>query len=173
MQQQRLQRHEPLGLLIAVARSRIKQTVGELARPFRLSPQQFWVLVGIAESEGSSLGQLAARHHLDQPTASRVVTALVRRGLAVAGGDPEDRRRFRLVLTPAGRQLASRLAPLAAQVRAATVAGLTAAERELLSASLRRIVANLDRLAVSGRRSHLNGVTRDRRGGDDAAAPAR
>jgi len=170
MQQQRFQLHEPLGLLIAVARSRIKQTVGELARPFRLSPQQFWLLVGIAESEGSSLGQLAARYHLDQPTASRVVTALVRRGLVAAGGDPEDRRRFRLALTPAGRQLAERLAPLAAEVRAATVAGLSAAERELLSASLRRIVANLRRLAVNGRRLKQNGVEQRRRGGGNAAA---
>lgn len=162
MQRQRLQRHEPLGLLIAAARSRIKQTVGELARPFHLSPQQFWVLVGIAESEGSSLGQLAARHHVDQPTASRVVTALVRRGLVAVGGDPEDRRRSRLMLTPTGRQLAQRLAPLAAEVRAATVAGLSAAERELLDASLRRIVTNLDRFAVNKRRLNSRGEERKR-----------
>jgi len=148
--------------LIATVRSRIKQTVGGLARPFRLSPQQFWVLVGIAESEGSSLGQLAARHHVDQPTASRVVTALVRRGLVVAGDDPEDRRRSRLMLSPAGQQLAERLAPLAAEVRAATVAGLSAAEQELLGAALRRIVGNLDCVAVNGRRLSTRGGERRR-----------
>ena len=160
MQRQRLQRHEPLGLLIAAARSRIKQTVGLLARPFHLSPQQFWVLVGIAESEGSSLGQLAGRHHLDEPTASRVVTALVRRGLVAASGDPEDRRRFRLMLTTAGRQIAERLAPLAAQVRTATEAGLSTAERALVEASLRRIIANLERFAVPDRRSRTRGEER-------------
>jgi DNA-binding MarR family transcriptional regulator len=162
MQQQRLQRHEPLGLLIAAARSRIKQTAGELARPFRLSPQQFWVLVGIAEREGSSLGQLAARHHVDQPTASRVVTALVGRGLVAASGDPEDRRRFCLMLTPPGRRLAERLAPLAAKVRAAMVAGLSTAEQELLDASLRRIVANLERFAVNERRLNADGKEKKR-----------
>jgi len=51
---------EPIGLLIAAARHRIKQAVGSRVRPYDLTTQQFWVLVAIYERPGFSLGELAA-----------------------------------------------------------------------------------------------------------------
>jgi DNA-binding MarR family transcriptional regulator len=160
MQQQQLQRHEPLGLLIARVRSRLKRTVGGLVRPYRLSPQQFWVLVAIAEREGPSLGQVAGSHVLDEPTASRIVTTLARRRLVVVGGDPDDRRRLRLELTPAGKELAARLLPLAAEIRAAATEGLDEDEKERIAAALRRILTNLDRLAARHPARRAAGVYR-------------
>jgi len=147
MTKQPLPPQVPVGLLIAAVRRRIKQTVGDVARPMRLTPQQFWVMVGIFEREGLSLTELAERHPLDQPTASRVVAALARRRLVHVADDADDRRRSHLLLTESGRALAARLHPLAQEIRAATVAGFAPAELESLASALRRIVANLDRHA--------------------------
>src|SRR5262249_34513675 len=98
-------REEHIGLLIAAARRRIKQAVGELVRRYRLPAQQFWVLVAVRESGGLSLRELAKRLRMDEPTASRVVSALTERKLMRADAHPADRRRWCLHLGSAGAPL--------------------------------------------------------------------
>ncbi len=136
--------HEHIGLLIAATRRRIKQLVVGLAEPFGLSPQQFWVLVAVSEREGSALVDVARRHRMDQPTASRVVAALMKRRLVRVAVDPEDRRRSRLLLTPSGKALALQLRPLADEVREAIAGSLSAAERERLAVSLGKIITAVE-----------------------------
>ncbi|MFI5370256.1 MAG: MarR family winged helix-turn-helix transcriptional regulator [Candidatus Eisenbacteria bacterium] len=126
-------------------RRRIKQAVDARVRGHRLSPQQFWVLVAIAETEGGSLGALAARQHMDAPTASRVVTTLTRRGLARIAMHPTDRRRAVLALTPRGRVLAERMRAIAVEVRAAVEDGFTPEEKTRLRRDLARMLDNLER----------------------------
>ena len=137
---------EPVGLLIAAARRRMKRAVRDRVAPHGLSPQQFWVLVNIDEAEGPSLGAIAARLRLDAPTASRAVTQLMRRKLVKVEGDRGDRRRLRLWVTPLGRRKIGPLRELAAELRSAAVHGLTRDEEEALRALLRKIIENLDAL---------------------------
>jgi len=141
---------EHIGLLIAAARRRIKQAVGRRVRGYDLTTQQFWVLVSIYEHPGFSLGELAAHIRMDTPTASRVVFALMNRKLVEVRDDAADRRRARLHLKPAGAALAKELHPLAIATRAALVQGLSAAEQAALRMSLRKIIANMDRLQDGG-----------------------
>jgi len=163
MQMQRLQTQENVGLLIAVARRSIKQAVGELGRPYRLSAQRFWLLLGIYEREGLSLCELAGGSRIDEPTASRIVSALARHGLVHVADDPVDRRRSRLLLTRAGRDLAAQLAPLAEGLRLATVSGFSAAERRALVTSLRRVVENIDRFTRKWRDGGAHEPAEDQR----------
>ena len=137
---------EHIGLLIAAARRRIKQAVGSRVRRYDLTTQQFWVLVAIYEHPGFSLGELAAHIRIDTPTASRVVFALMNRKLVEVRDDAEDRRRARLHLKPTGAALAKEIHALATTVRAALVQRLSAAEQAALRISLRKIIANMDRL---------------------------
>ena len=137
---------EPVGLLIAAARQRMKRAVQERVAPHGLTPQQFWALINIDEMEGPSLGEIAARLRLDAPTASRAVTQLLRRKLVKAEGDRGDRRRLRLRLTALGRGKIAPLRALAAELRGAAVHGLTRDEEEALRALLRKIIGNLDAL---------------------------
>jgi DNA-binding MarR family transcriptional regulator len=137
---------EPIGLLIAAVRRRIRQAVGRHVRGYRLSTQQFWVLVAIAEHPGCSLSELAAHLRMDNPTASRVVFTLMERGFVQVRGDAADRRRACLSLGPAGAALAKALVALAAAVRGAVVQGMTPSELAALRLSLRKIIANMDRL---------------------------
>ncbi len=145
---------EHVGLLIAAARSRIKQLVLAEAAPFGLSPQQFWTLVALRESPGMSQAALAERVRADAPTVSRTLTTLLERGLVHTEPDPQDRRRSHVLLTRAGEELASEISVIADEVRAAVVDGMSAAEVAAVRRGLRRIVANLDRYeaCVRGRR---------------------
>src|SRR5512146_3026913 len=137
------------GLLIAVARRRIKQAVLARAAPHGLSTQQFWVLVHLQERAGLSQRELAARMDVDAPTVSRVLAALIARGLVRAEDDPEDRRRSRLRLTPAGRELGKALAADAAEIRRGVVAGMSAPEVDALRDGLRKVIDNVGRLSAA------------------------
>src|SRR5207247_5057827 len=130
LSRQLLSEQEPVGLLIGAARRRIKQAVGHRLRGYGLTPQQFWVVVHLRESEGLALRELAERLRLDQPTASRIVTLLRRRKLVRIGGHPADRRRCSLRLTGAGAELIGELYPLAREVREAVVQGMSPADQD-------------------------------------------
>ena len=135
---------EPVGLLIAAARRRMKRAVTERLRGHGLTAQQFWALINIDEADGSSLGEIAERLRMDAPAASRAVTQLLRRKLVRAEGDSSDRRRLRLRVTAAARAKLPPLRLLAAELRGAAVHGLTAHEEDALRMLLRKIIANLD-----------------------------
>jgi DNA-binding MarR family transcriptional regulator len=137
---------EPASLLIAAIRRRMKQVIGDQVREYGLTPAQFWMLNRVFEHEGLSLRELADSLHMDTPTASRVVAALVRLKHLRSEEDPDDRRRSRIVLTAKGRALADKLRPLAVQTRSAVEAPFTAAEREMLRALLKKSLQHMSRL---------------------------
>src|SRR6266516_2462082 len=97
---------EYLGLLIAVARRRFKQAVLVRAGRHRLSVQQFWMLIALAERPDVSQSRIAERLRGDAPTVSRTLSSLLERRLIRADLDPSDRRRTRVSLTAAGQRLA-------------------------------------------------------------------
>ncbi len=144
-----LPKQEYLGLLITVARRRIKQAVLSRLLPFRLGSQQFWVLLAIRAHPGASFGELAERQGLDAPTASRVIAGLHQRRLVRLELDPVDRRRSQIALSKSGEALASKLQPIANGVRAAIIEGMSAQEQEALRASLRKVMASLARFESS------------------------
>lgn len=124
----------------------MKQVVGRRVRRFGLTPQQFWVLVTILESDGPSLRDLVDRVRGDAPTISRVVAALVNRRLVRTSADPRDRRRSRLLPTAASRRMEDGLRTVAGELRRASTDGMSVAEVEAVRAGLRKLIANMDRL---------------------------
>ncbi len=137
---------EPIGLLIASARSRMKQAVLARTAVHRLPVQQFWLLIALWECPAVSQGELASRVQSDAPTTSRVLAGLIRRRLVRKDPDPRDRRSWRVSLTSEGRRLAEELYGTAGEIRAAVSDGMTDAEQDALRTGLRRIIENLDRL---------------------------
>ena len=137
---------EPVGLLIAAARRKMKRAVHERVAPHGLTTQQFWALVNIDEADRPSLREVAERMRMDAPTASRAVTQLLRRQLVKAEGDRNERRLLRLQLTRKGRAKIGALRHLAAELRGAAVHGLTRDEEETLRTLLRKVIGNLDEL---------------------------
>ncbi len=136
---------EYLGLLIAVARRRLKQAVLSRVARRHLSVPQFWMLIALSEQPGISQARLAARLHSDAPTVSRTLSGLLERRLVRVDLDPADRRRTRISLAPAGRRMVEDLAPLADEIRAAVIAGMSTDEIAAVREGLRRVIDNLER----------------------------
>jgi DNA-binding MarR family transcriptional regulator len=136
---------EPIGLLVAAIRRAVKAMVAQRLGPLGVSPLQFWMLVGVLEAPGASQAELARRLRCDEPSVSRVVAGLASRGWVRSRRHGDDRRRLLLELTPSGRALARRLAPLAAEVRATIEAPLEPAMREQVRAALTTIASHLQR----------------------------
>ncbi len=153
---------EPIGLLVAIARRRIKQHTTALVREHDLSPQQFWTVVMVARNHGMSLRELAARRGMDQPTACRVVDLLVKRRLVRSDTDPRDRRRSRIALTPAGSDLAAKLLPLADAIATAVERGLSSSERAAVVAGLKKVIANLEGLGAASQTPRMRAGARGR-----------
>jgi DNA-binding MarR family transcriptional regulator len=149
LQKQLLVNEEPIGLLIAAARRRMKQVVGGRVRRHHLTAQQFWVLVAVYERPHLPLHSLAVHLHIDDPTASRIVFSLVRRKLLQSKTDPSDRRRTCLQLGAAGEALGNILSQVAQDVRQAVVREMTEAEQNTLRVLLRKVIANMDSLLVT------------------------
>lgn len=74
-----------------------------------LQPAQMSLLMAIRIAGPPTVGELAQRLKLAQPTVTRAVSALEADGLIEARRSPEDQRSKRLALTPAGEALMVRI----------------------------------------------------------------
>lgn len=100
-----------------------------------LSAAQLFVLHKLAESEGASINDLAARTLTHQSSVSVVVQKLVKRGLVARSAASSDGRRSVLTLTSPGRLLLSK-SPMAAQDRLISAIQQFSPERGRLLARL-------------------------------------
>jgi DNA-binding MarR family transcriptional regulator len=67
-----------------------------------LTYAQFGVLTAIAEKDGRTQRELAVRLETDSNTLMVICDSLQKKGLAERRGDPEDRRIWRISMTPRG-----------------------------------------------------------------------
>lgn len=133
-----------LGTLAAAVRRVLKQVIWARLTPYGLSPQQFWVILVLLEKGPSSLHPLAQQVWMDDPTASRVVKAMVGRGWLTTKPDPRHGRRILIDIAPSALPMARELQGLSTEIRAAMVAGLSAEQQEMMQGGLRTMIGNLE-----------------------------
>ncbi|MGC4107577.1 MAG: MarR family transcriptional regulator [Thermomicrobiales bacterium] len=84
----------------------LKSVLASIQGDDRLTLPQLRSLRSIAASDGGMLTSILARQlRSAPPTVTRIVDGLVERGLVQRHPDPEDRRRWRLVITTPGEDL--------------------------------------------------------------------
>jgi len=89
---------------------------------------------------------IAGAVRLDKAAVSRGLKALAHAGHVTLSPDPRGGRRVAVLLTEQGRRIAGDIARCSLDRQAAILEGLTSGEAEALSAALRRLIANVDRL---------------------------
>ncbi len=104
-----------------------------------LSVPQFRCLAWLNRHPGCGLGEVAEGMGLSDPSMSKLVDGLVRRGLVARAPGREDRRRVVLDLTGAGAGLLAECRAGAAQAFARRLAGLPEAELAQVAATLRTL----------------------------------
>ena len=154
--------HAGLGTLAAALRRRLKYVVASRLTPFDLTLQQFWVILVLLEQGPSSLHPLAQKVWMDDPTASRVVKAMVERGLLRTQPDPKHGRRILITLAPSTLPMAHELRDIATDIKSSLVAGLSPEDQTVLRQGLLAMITNLDGL--------LDGIPSSDPGHEAAAA---
>jgi DNA-binding MarR family transcriptional regulator len=105
-----------------------------------LTSVQFAVLAKLAAQSGSDQNSLAGILSIDTSTLAEVCVRLASRGLIERKRSPDDARRYRLSLTPAGRSAFEWHTPAVDAVGEALLAPLSARERDTLMGLLRRVI---------------------------------
>lgn len=136
--------HAGLGTLAAAVRRRLKHLVWARLSAYDLTLQQFWVLLVLLQQGPMSLHPLAQQVWMDDPTASRVVKAMVGRGLLRTQPDPRHGRRIIISLTPGTLPLAEELQALAEDIKTSLVKGLSQEQQDAVRHGLNAMIANLD-----------------------------
>ncbi|WP_285577348.1 MarR family winged helix-turn-helix transcriptional regulator [Geothrix limicola] len=140
--------HAGLGTLAAAVRRRLKHVVAARLAPYDLSLQQFWVILVLLEKGPSSLHPLAQQVWMDDPTASRVVKAMVGRGLLRTQPDPKHGRRILISLAPTALPLAQELQRLSAEIKSSLVEGIDLNEQAMMRRGLLAMIGNLDEMMI-------------------------
>ncbi len=106
-----------------------------------ITAAQAYTLLALGEQGPMTMNELAAEMRLHGTTMTRMVDALVEKGLAQRAQAPEDRRIVRVGLSPRGLQTVEDIQRCKLQFFEAAFAGLTDPERDSILASLRRLTA--------------------------------
>lgn len=117
----------------------MKDVYTELFRPFGIETFEWHALVRLAEAEAPCQTELAARMMREKVAITRVVAALIAKGLIERRADPHDGRKQRIRLTPKGRRLVPEILAARERLESAATEALSARDR----ASLRRILAKV------------------------------
>ena len=110
-----------------------------------ITQAQFRILLAVWEQggvEGIAPSALANHLLIERGTISILTNRMVERGWLVRKPG-ENRRTFRLTLTPKGRQLLDKVIPLAIELADHTLAGISSAQLQQLRANLELIEAGL------------------------------
>ncbi|MFW2422637.1 MAG: MarR family winged helix-turn-helix transcriptional regulator [Porticoccaceae bacterium] len=99
-----------------------------------------WRIIASLQSGSVSVGELAKRVLLAQPTLSKALDRLATEGLLLRERAPDNRRSVRVELTPAGQYLLDQLIPIANQYESACFDHLSDAERSQLVALLQKAI---------------------------------
>ena len=113
--------------------------------------EQFPVLFAVDAIDGISQKELADIIMRDKSSVQRSIAALERRGLLLVLPDEADKRKNRIHLTDAGKQIASQTRGLMRQADNSAFASFTVRERAVALAQIREIADKLEQNAgISG-----------------------
>lgn len=132
-----------VGTVLAQVARLMRRSFDERARQVGVTRPQWQVLSVLRRSEGLKQAELAEILEVEPITAGRMIDRLQEAGLAERRADPADRRAWRLFLTPRGAEMIEALQPLAVETSEAAMAGVSAADKAHLLATLETILANL------------------------------
>ncbi|GEK21260.1 MarR family winged helix-turn-helix transcriptional regulator [Cellulomonas xylanilytica] len=111
----------------------------------RLSVSETFALGELVEAGALSQQELAARLGLEKSTVSRLAAGMQERGWISRERDVDDRRLYRLQLTPEGRDVAERVGAELREHHGRLLVRLSAEERAALTVGLGALVRELER----------------------------
>jgi len=145
---------ESIGYWLAISHQAFQRALSERLSPEGITHRQTHVIGWLKLEQELSQGDLARRMMIEPPTLVRILDRMEAAGWLRRDGDPTDRRRRIVRLTPAAEPIWERIIEHALELRQAAVEGMTAEDVVHLKALLRQIFTNLTHgPAVAGSRA--------------------
>jgi DNA-binding MarR family transcriptional regulator len=116
------------------------------SKGFDLTPEQWGVLNRVWENEGIHQSILAERTGKDRHNITRILNLLEKKGLTKRVPDPDDRRRYNIYLSGAGRELKKKLPPIVIDLLQKCFKGLSQKDLQDLERIHKHILKNLGQL---------------------------
>jgi len=135
---------QSLGYQLHGATRLLKREFERRARVQTLTLLQWRVLGKLAQDDGLTQTALAAKVEASPMTISDILDRLEGQGLVRREPDPSDSRAKLVWITEAAQPTVKVLRAIAEEVYAKALAGIPAADQEVLMRSLEKIVANLE-----------------------------
>lgn len=129
----------------------MRKRFDQRARALGLSRSQWQVLVHLSRHEGINQSGLAEILEIENITLGRLIDRLEERGWVERRTDSNDRRARLLYTTEKVAPVMERMRKLAEETRNEALAGLSAAERDALTAALVHVRANLSERGAGSR----------------------
>jgi len=126
----------------------------ELSTLFRrakhpISPEEWAILLVLWEKGAQSPSTLADKTVKDRTTVTRLIDAMVRKGLVCRTEDSNDRRRSVVELTDHGLGLKGELVPIAQSLIARSITNIPDEDLEITTRTLKAMAANLQAKALA------------------------
>jgi DNA-binding MarR family transcriptional regulator len=137
---------ESIGYYIGRMYRKMVQHISVQLRPFDITTEQFSALFQLYKSDEINQKELANRTSKDQPTTTRILDALERKGLIEKKMCKTDRRAYLICLTTKGRLLMDEAIPVEHQALEQVFAGVAPEQMEQLKQLLQHCTANIQRL---------------------------
>ena len=143
-EQARLTRTTSAGWMIQRLAGHLNRQMTKALAAHDLRLDQFVILMALTETSGTTQSALAQRVGMQNYTVTRTVDALAKRGLVERLPDPQSRRAWNLVLTPAGEALMPELFALVDAINATFLAEFPAPAKARFLRLLTRLVQGSD-----------------------------
>ena len=119
-----------------------------LLAEYDLTPSQWGVLSSLWQQDGQPALRIGRHVDLLPGTLTGVLRNLEQNGWLVRQRDAEDKRVWRIWLTPEGKRLKRRLTPAVRQLIGTYFVDFTSTELQLLSSLIDRLRSNVDALFI-------------------------
>ncbi len=131
---------EQLAYIVASVNRQLEEELQERLRPAGLPIEQFRILEALDRLESCPMGELAAYALVEPPTLTKIVDRMVSESLVFRAPDPDDRRRVRVQMAPAGKALYKRLRKVSTAQEQRLAKQLPEAKAEELRTLLRALI---------------------------------
>ncbi|HZG75537.1 MAG TPA: MarR family transcriptional regulator [Paenibacillus sp.] len=133
---------ESIGFQLSRTTRKISQLLASRFEPYGVTTEQFATLQRLAERDGVSQKELAARAEKDPTNMTRILDQLERKGLIARKPNAGDRRSFLVYGTEEGHRLAAALAPVERAALDSLLEGLPVETRDAFRAALDHLWKN-------------------------------
>jgi MarR family transcriptional regulator, organic hydroperoxide resistance regulator len=135
---------ESIGYLARHAYRAFVRALAAKLDPHGIATGEWSALRVLWQEEGLSQVDLAQRMRVERASLTGVLTNMQAKGLIDRQVDRGDRRKVKIGLTARGRAMRKALLPYGADINAAAISGMTAAEVAQLRRLLGRVIGNLE-----------------------------